>query len=354
MNVSRQDVQASRVVVFLLCENPVCPVSDVRDGQAGFFTLKDMTGNSGFYFAAARRGWLLFFAFFCFTFTLAACRPPQTVSNGNAPLRELTDDLGRKIKIPSKVERAVSLAPNLTENIFAVGAGEKLVGVTTFCDYPAEAERVRKVGDTVNPNMETIIALKPDVVFVSTASQIEAFTKTLERQNIAVFVTAPSNLEGIYRNLYQLGEIFGTEARAREIVDEMRRRAALVEERTANAPRVKVFLQISNEPLFTVGKDSFVTEIISRAGGESVTADVPTAYPKFSKETALASNPEVIILSDSDDNQSPNAVFANSPAVKNGKVFKINADIISRPAPRLIDALEQIAKNLHPERFNKN
>jgi iron complex transport system substrate-binding protein len=298
--------------------------------------------NSGFKIA----GVLLFVCFFAFT----ACE----IGQGNfveLSMREVTDDLGRKIKIPSKVDRVVSLAPNLTENIFAVGAGDRLVGVTTFCNYPAEAEKIRKIGDTMAPNMEAIIALKPQIVFVSTASQIESFTKTLERQNINVFVTNPVDLEGVYRNLYQLGEIFGTEDETRGKIDEMRRRVADVEARTATAPDVKVFVQISKEPLFTVGRESFLTEIINRAGGVSVTADVATAYPRFSKETALALQPEAIILSESEDNPEPNEVFKDSPAVKNKRVFKINADLLSRPGPRIVDALERMAKDLHPENF---
>jgi iron complex transport system substrate-binding protein len=124
-----------------------------------------------------------------------------------------------------------------------------------------------------------------------------------------------------------------------------------VEAKTAAAPDVKVFVQISKEPLFTVGESSFLTDLINRAGGVSVTADVAEAYPKFSKETALALQPEVLILSDSEDNREPNEVFKNSPAMKNGRVFRINPDLLSRPSPRLVDALEQIAKDLHPEGF---
>jgi iron complex transport system substrate-binding protein len=319
--------------------------------------LRKLTGKFSFaflratFFAERKKALMLSAIFALSVLFSAACKNENQAAESGAPAREITDDLGRTIKIPAKIERAVSLAPNLTENIFAVGAGERLVGVTTYCNFPAEAAKTQKVGDTINPNVETIIALKPNVVFVSTASQIEAFTKTLENQSIAVFVTDPKDLEGIYRNLYQMGEIFGTQDQARRTIDEMKRRVAEVEARTANAPDVKVFVQISSEPLFTVGRDSFLTEIIRRAGGVSLTADVPTAYPKFSKETALALAPEAIILSDSEDNREPNDVFQNSPAARGGKIFKINADTISRPSPRIVDALEQIAKNLHPENF---
>ena len=272
--------------------------------------------------------------------------PINTASN-----REVTDDLGRRLKIPARVERAVSLAPNLTEIVFAVGAGERLVGVTTFCDYPAEALKIQKIGDTQTPNIENIIALKPQIVLVSTASQMENFTKILDEQGIAVFVTNPNNLDDIYKTVNQFGEIFGKTEEARKIADDLKKRVADVEARTASAEDVKVFLQISREQLFTVGKDSFMTDLIRRAGGASVTANVEAAYPKLSKETALALNPEAIILSDSEDNREPNDVFKNSPAMRNGKIFKINAELLSRPGPRIIDGLEQIAKALHPRKF---
>ena len=281
-------------------------------------------------------------------FPLAACKSENRAAQTEVKMREVTDDLGRKIKIPEQIGRVVSLAPNLTENIFAVGAGDRLVGVTTFCNYPAEAQKIQKIGDTVNPNIETIIALKPQIVFVSTASQIETFTKTLEAQGITVFVTNPKDLNGVLINLRQLGEIFGTRERAATLLNELQQRIMAVDEQLQGKAKVKTFVQISKEPLFTIGKESFLTEIIERAGSESVTKTVETAYPKISKETALAFNPEAIVLSESPDNTEPNDVFKNSPAVKNKKVFKINADILSRPGPRLVDALEQIAEKLHP------
>ncbi len=278
---------------------------------------------------------------------LSACavsKPPERTSDH----RVVTDDLGREVSVPVKIERAVSLAPSLTEMIFAVGAGDRLVGVTTYCNYPEGAKTIKKIGDTMTPNIESIIALKPQVVFVSTDSQLEAFTSTLDRQGIAVFVTDTKDLEGVYRNLGQFGELFGTQERADSLVKELKFRAAKIGEQVKESKPVSVFVQISNDPLFTIGKESYLTEAIGNAGGISVTKDVPTAYPKLSKETAMAMDPEAIFLSDSDDNEEPNVVFKNSPAVKNGRVYRINADIISRPGPRLVDAIEQIAGFLHP------
>ncbi len=285
----------------------------------------------------------IFFLFLLFT----GCRTENQTANKNLPTREVTDDLGRKVTIPEKIERAVSLAPNLTENIFAVGAGDRLVGVTTFCNFPPEAGKIQKVSDTQTPNLEAIIALKPQIIFVSTASQLENFTNILEKQNIVVYVTNPKNLEDVFKNLKTFGELFGTSEQAEKLIAELKTRVSAVQNSIKGKPKVKVFVQIDKDSLYTIGKDSFITDLIERAGGESVTKDVETAYPKISKETALALNPDVIILSKSENNLQPNEIFTNSNAVKNGKLFKINADIISRPSPRLVDALEIIAKDLH-------
>ena len=257
------------------------------------------------------------------------------------------DDLGREVGFPEQLGRVVSLAPSATEMIFAAGAGDRLVGVTTYCNYPEEARSIEKIGDTQTPNVERIIALRPDVVFVSTASQLEAFMNTLQQQNIAVYVTDPKGIGGVTDNLRTLGRLFGSEKKAEKLADELQRRAAAVDENVVGEPQPKVFVQISKEPLFTIGRDAFLTEVIARAGGRSVTREVPSGFPKLSKETASAMNPDLIILSDSEDNREPNEVFRNSPAVTNGRVYRINADIISRPGPRLVDALEQIADFLH-------
>ena len=261
-------------------------------------------------------------------------------------MRTVTDDLGREVKIPQKIDRAVSLAPNLTEDVFAVGAGDRLVGVTTYCDYPEAAKKIQNVGDTLNPNIETIVALKPQIVLVSTASQLEAFSKILADNGIAVYITNPKSLDDIFKDLAQLGDIFGTQDTAAKVVGDLTDRVATITRAAAGKMPVRVFVQISKEPLFTIGKQAFVTEIVKRARGESVTANIETAYPNLSKETALALAPDVIILSDSPDNQEPNDAFKDSPAVKNARVFRVNADLLSRPGPRLVDALEQIARDL--------
>ncbi|RMG07643.1 MAG: cobalamin-binding protein [Acidobacteria bacterium] len=284
--------------------------------------------------------------FFLLIFWIALLQACLDRTSSDGELRDLIDDLGRQISVPRKVERVVSLAPSLTEIIFAVNAEEKLVGVTTFCDFPEEAKKIEKVGDTIRPNMEKIVALKPDIVFVSTASQLEGFTKSLEQNGVRVYVTHPRNLESIFHDIEVIGEILDRSEQANQLVMKLKERVSTVENKTKFLPKPKVFVQI-DKSLFTVGRDSFITDLIVKAGGMSVTANVDSAYPKLSKETALALNPDVIILTDSYDNDEPNEVFINSEAVRKGRVFKINSDVLSRPGPRIVDALEQLAEVIH-------
>lgn len=275
--------------------------------------------------------------------------PPVTAT------REVRDDLGRTVRVPEKIDRVISLAPSVTEVIFAAGAGDKLVGVTTYCNYPAETASIEKIGDTQTPNVEKIIVLRPQIVFVSTDSQLQAFMQTLDQQSIAIYVTNPKTLDDVFKNVREVGELLGTSERADAAVISLAGRASFIRhgsnydrEATPSSAKEKtrVFIQISNEPLFTIGKDSFLTELVDQAGGLSVTKDVPSGYPKLSKETAAALKPDVIIISDSSDNSGPNTAFKDSNAVKKGRVYRINADIISRPGPRLVDALEEIASKL--------
>ena len=275
----------------------------------------------------------------------AGCRAPEAAPP-LADTREVRDDLGRAVKVPTVIKRAISLAPSLTEMIFAIGAGDKLVGVTTYCNYPAETAAIEKVGDTQTPNIEKIIALRPQIVFVSTDSQLEAFMQTLAEQGIAVYVTNPKSLDEVFANMRRLGELFGDVDGAEKVVTSLSARASAVGQSNRGREKPRLFIQISNEPLFTVGRDSFLTALVEQAGGVSVTKDVPSGYPKLSKETAAALDPDVILLSDSEDNREPNVALRDSKAVKNGRVFRTNADIISRPGPRLVDALEEIASKL--------
>jgi len=249
----------------------------------------------------------------------------------------------------------VSLAPNLTEIVFAVGAGNTLVGNTTYCDFPSEAKNVEKVGDTLHPSLEKIIALRPQLVLVSTASQLEVFTEQLKTHQIEVFVTDPHDLDGVFNSISQVGEIVGKQDGAKALVAKLRARSLAVETAVQPLPKIRTFYQLSAEPLYTAGHDSFATDLMRRAGADSVTADVPGAWPKYSAESALAAKPEAIILptggSMGNGNTNVAEALKNSPAVRQGRVYKINDDHLVRPGPRAVEGLEEMAKALHPDAF---
>jgi len=272
-------------------------------------------------------------------------------------MRDVTDEAGRRLKVSAQVERVVSLAPNLTEIVYAVGAGKKLVGDTSYCDYPPEAKEVAKVGDTMTPNIESIVALHPQLILVSTASQLEAFTRQMEQQNIPIYVTDPHDLEGVFRTIQNIGELLGEKEHAAQVVGDLRRRADAVGTAVKDKKPVSVFYQVSPKPLYTAGRDSYITDLIHRAGGRSVTADVPEAWPKYSDEAALASQPEAIITASFDSMSKEGMEIADSlkksPAAKAGRVYGINGDYLSRPGPRLVNGLEEMARRLHPDAFPK-
>ena len=283
-------------------------------------------------------------------------RQQSTGLGGLAQSRQVVDESGRKVTLPAKIERVISLAPNLTEIVYAVGAGRQVVGNTTYCNYPPEAKDVAKVGDTLQPSIERILALRPQLVLVSTASQLEAFTKQLDEQRIAVYVTDPRDLEGVFRSILGVGDLLNQSTGAAELVKQLRARTEAVEHAVAGRPAVSVFFQLSGQPLYTAGKQSFVTNLIERAGGRSVTADVNEAWPRLSDEAALASRPEAIIMLTADSmgvaaNTTVAPALRNSPAVKNGRVYTIDGALLTRPGPRLVNGLEQIARALHPEAF---
>jgi iron complex transport system substrate-binding protein len=285
----------------------------------------------------------------------ASCANRTVKTPTSETTHDVTDEAGRRVRLPLKIDRIVSLAPNLTEIVFAVGAGDRLVGDTEYCDYPAEAKQVAKIGDTMRPSVERIIALKPQIVLVSTASQLEAFTKQLDQQQIAVYVTNPESLDDIFRSIQTLGDLFGEHDRAATLIADLRKRADAVEAATKQTKPVRVFYQLSGEPLYTIGRESYLTDLVRRAGGVSATADVPGAFPRYSDEAALAARPEAIILATGGAMDTANATVASplkdSPAVLNNRVYRINGDYLSRPGPRLIEGLEEMARALHPEAF---
>ena len=279
--------------------------------------------------------------------------PGPRVERPSESRQTLTDGMGREVTLPVAPQRIVSLAPNITEILFALGIGEKVVGVTSYCDYPAEATTREKVGDTLSPNLERIVALRPDLVIVSTASQLESLTRRLTELSTPVFVCHSRTIEEILDSVRQLGAATGRREAGTELVRELRQRIERVETRVARLPRIRVLYVLQTQPLISVGRDTYLNDLIYLAGGESITAS-EVGYPQFSRETVLARGPEMILFpathgSGQVEEAAIRELLATTPAVRTNRLARIDPDWANRPGPRIVEALEQFAQAIHPE-----
>lgn len=268
--------------------------------------------------------------------------------------RSVTDEIGRRVSVSREPRRIVSLAPSLTETLFALGLGDCVIAVTSYCDYPPEARTREKVGDTLKPNLERLIALKPDLVLVTTSSQLENLTWQLDRLNIPVYVTNPRTVTDVIASIRRIGEVAGARTRAEEVAAEMERHVAQVRTRVSSERPPRVLYILQNGPLITAGRGTFITDLITLAGGQSISGEETADYPQFSREAVIARAPEVIIIPESHgtelvSTQDVRRDFAATPAVRNNRIVRVNPDLVDRPGPRLVEGLEALAQALHPQ-----
>ncbi len=268
----------------------------------------------------------------------------------------ITDFAGRKVTIEKEPERIVSLAPSITETLFYIGAGDKLVGVTNYADFPPAVKNITRVGGYGKyANLEKIAALKPDLIIADDFS-LPILNKLEE---IApVVIVAPKNLSGVYRQIELLGKITNREEGALTVVAEMRATVAYVESLVRGKSKPKVFFILSYyNGYWTAGNGTFINDLINLAGGKNIFSDIE-GWKAVSEEQIVARNPEVIIIS-------PNAgikpedlckgPLASVNAVKNGRVYVLSDEnLVVRPGPRIVLGLEEIAELIHPKAFNYN
>lgn len=268
----------------------------------------------------------------------------------------IKDGAGREVKLQKRPQRMVSMAPSNTEILFALGLGDKVVGVTTFDNYPPEATKKEKVGDSFNPNYEKIVGLKPDLVLAVGTAQSE-IVKKLDGLKVPTFVLQASNLSAVYDEIALIGKVTGTAAKAQEVVAGMQAKEKAVLSKVAAVPadkRPKVFWMIDDQ-LWTVGPGSFINDILVKLGAQNVAAKTGQAYSQFNMESLLKEDPGVIIAGADipgllDKVKKLNG-WSKLSAVKNNKVYTVNPDLVSRPGPRIIDGLEAAAKVLYPDLF---
>lgn len=278
------------------------------------------------------------------------------IEAGASATREVVDDLGRRVQVVARPERIVSLAPNITEILYAIGAGPRVIATTSFCTYPPDAANTTKIGDTQRPDVERILALKPDLVLVSTASQLESISDRLGALGVPTVVTTAKGVDGVLASIERIGVATGDAAAATDVAAKLRARIETVRAAVAGRPAPKVFAIVGNEPLFTTGKGTFLDDLIRLAGGASITADETTEWPQYSAEAVIAKAPDVMLVPlvshgfAVQDSGVPSSI-AETPAVRNDRIVKIDGDLLMRPGPRLVDGLEQLAKALHPEAY---
>ncbi|MFH0856204.1 MAG: cobalamin-binding protein [Candidatus Omnitrophota bacterium] len=254
-------------------------------------------------------------------------------------------------------ERYISLAPSTTEILFALGLGENIVGVSSYCNYPPEAKDKEKIGDFSHPNIEKIIFLKPDYIFCTGLEQAPVIEE-LRCLKFKVYAADPGGIPGLLKTIQDIGMITHKEEEARILANRMGSDIELVKQNSKLIPqeeKVKVFVEIWHDPLMTAGRGSFVDEMVTLAGGINVAQDVPRPYCYFSAEQVVNLNPAVIIMTYMDKQPPLKLVesrfgWSNIDAVKNNKVFNdIDPDELLRPGPRITEGLKKMQKKLYPK-----
>jgi iron complex transport system substrate-binding protein len=267
----------------------------------------------------------------------------------------ITDDLGREVTIEEEPMKIVSLAPSNTEILFALGLGDKVFGVTEYCDYPDEALDKEKVGGYSDADIEKIVAINPDLILAEDMHKTEVIP-ALEDLGFTVIALVPNKLQEVMDSIMLIGQLTGTEAAASQIVDDMSQRIAAITERTnqlTEEEKTKVLYVIWYEPISSVGTNTPIHELIEKAGGINIAQVAGEGWPTLTLEEIVSINPQVIIVNDDVSLQSilNESRLSEVDAVVNNRVYSINADLTNRPTARIVDGLELMAKMIHPEIF---
>ena len=296
---------------------------------------------------------------------LAACGARAQSSSPRAEpaapaVQEFIDETGRRVAVVQPVRRIVSLAPSLTETLYALGAQDRLVGVTDYCDYPPEAQSKPKVGGAINPNLEQLAALKPDVVLVTRALNRRETVAALEHLGITTYATDPRSVEGVLSSIARLAQAIGARTQGEALVGGLRARLEELKQRLGARPPRRVLFVVWHEPLISIGSETFLADALRWAGAASV-VDSTQDWPRLSLEVVLHLQPEYLLFvgSHSEAVERDFQALRDRPgwrsleAVRQRRIAVIS-DAVIRPAPRLIDAIIELARQLHPDAFANN
>lgn len=291
----------------------------------------------------------------------------QTPDEGLEALQSLVDDQEYETTLTAYPEKIISVAPSCTEILFAIGAGDKVVAVTNYCDYPYDfaawiAEgNMTSVGDFTAPNLEVITALDPDLILASGGVQTDSVSNLRER-GYKVLVLDPTSVDGILNNIELVGNATGNRDEAAALINDINSRIDAVGETVADADKPKVYYETYYEitSSWTIGGEAWQSELIEKAGGTNVFGDQQEDYYQYQVEALIARNPDVIVLPAEGmgtgaqagiDAVKARPGWGTTNAVQNDRIYQIDSDIIERSGPRIVDAIEQLAEFFHPELF---
>ena len=266
----------------------------------------------------------------------------------------VTDDSGATVTLAQPATRIVSLAPANTEIAYAIGAGDKMVAGTSYDDYPEEAKSLPKIGDFANPSVEKIASFQPDLILAAGGIQ-DGLRSKFEKLGVQVYVVDPTTYEGVMASITEVGQLAGTSEEAQQVVDTMKQAQADVQGKVGSLDKATTFLEIYSKPLMTAGSGTFIDDMITIAGGQNIGAEAGSGFPNFSTEVLVQKDP-VVYVADSGSMSEPGDIskragFSELTAVKDGRVYVIDDNLIARPGPRLAQGLQELAKMIHPEAY---
>ncbi len=244
------------------------------------------------------------------------------------------------------------MAPNVTEMLFAIGLKDEIVGVTDFCDYPPAALERPRIGGYYNPNIEAILSLNPDLVVATPDGYSKERVEKLDQAGISVFLVNPQKVDEVLETMLTLGKVTDREDAAEQVVQDLRARVQAVEREVDSIPeekRAKVFYEIGQDPLITAGPGNFVDNLIRAAGGINIADDAASDWPQYSVEAVIMKEPDVIITAPHVPSQESTITqpsiwskYETIPAVRNGRIYQVDPDILLRAGPRIVDGLEEL------------
>lgn len=271
--------------------------------------------------------------------------------------REVVDEVGRTISIPQTVRRIVSLAPSLTETVYALGLQDRLVGDTDYCDYPPDAQKKTKVGGGINPSLEVIATLHPDLVLVTKGFNLPETVHSLDELGIPSYATDPHTVDDIIHSTKKLAELLGVPDAGAAVADEMEHRLADLQRRIGTLSPKRVLFVVWTQPLISTGKHTFLADALRHAGAVSI-VDSAQDWPHVNLEEIARLQPDFLVFADSHSESASREMeaLATLPgwrilnAVSNRR-YAVISDAVNRPAPRIVSAIEDLARQLHPEAF---